>query len=72
MAVVAAMRMTAKPRRWTGTRETSSTVNSSASGGQAAMTWLTTLLRACSTLAAIEAATPSARVSRASTRTRRR
>src|SRR6266542_5221689 len=72
MTAAAPTRAPARPRWCTGTREISSTVSSSARGGHAAMVWLMRLSRACSTLAAIEAATPRTRVSRTIQRMRRR
>src|SRR6266540_452502 len=72
MTAAAQTRAPARPRWCTGTREISSTVSSSARGGHAAMVWLMRLSRACSTLAAIEAATPRTRVSRTIQRMRRR
>src|SRR5438552_15882601 len=64
ITAVPPMRAMASSRRWTGTRETSSTVSSSARGGHAAMACEIGLLRALSTLAHTEAATPMARVAR--------
>src|SRR6266536_4522856 len=72
MTAAAPTRAPARPRWCTGTREISSTVSSIARGGHAAMVWLMRLSRACSTLAAIEAATPRTRVSRTIQRMRRR
>src|SRR5438046_9793285 len=71
MAVVAASLAAASRRRSTGTREISSTVSSRARGGQAAMICATGSGRACSTLAATDAATPRTRVNRTAQRTRR-
>src|SRR5437773_6786716 len=71
IAVVASSRAAARTRRCTGTREISSTVSSRARGGQAAMSCATGSGRACSTLAATLAATPSTRVARTAQRTRR-
>src|SRR5262245_19347155 len=70
MANAAARRTAESQRLDTGTREMSSTVTSRARGGQAAKLGLIGLCRACSTLAATEAATPRARVARTPQRTR--
>src|SRR5437667_318539 len=59
MTAVARTRTTARRGRWIGTRETSSTVRSSASGGQPALGWLMGFGRACRTLAATLAGTPN-------------
>src|SRR5690606_34108738 len=67
-----ARRTAARARRWTGTRLISSTVSSSATGGHAAIVWLTGFGSACSTFAATDAATPNARVARTAHRSRRR
>src|SRR5438045_7875091 len=64
ITAVPPMRAMASSRRWTGTRETSSTVSSSARGGHAAMACEIGLSRALSTLAHTDAATPMARVAR--------
>src|SRR5690606_12311409 len=69
ISAVAASRTAARARRWTGTRLISSTVTSSASGGQAAIGWLIGLGSACRTLAATDAATPRTRVARTAQRT---
>jgi hypothetical protein len=71
IVVVAPRRTKARERRCTGTREISSTVSSSASGGQAAMTWLIGFGSACRMFAATDAATPSTSVARTAHRTRR-
>src|SRR2546430_17733656 len=70
MAAVAARRTADSQRLLTGTREMSSTVTSSASGGQAAMAWLIGWCGACRMLAATDAATPRVRVARTAQRTR--
>src|SRR6266540_4425377 len=64
MTAVPQMRAKASPRRCTGTRETSSTVSSSARGGHAAIVCEIGLSRACKTFAHTDAATPTARVAR--------
>src|SRR6266511_1336534 len=66
MTAVPQMRARASPRRCTGTRETSSTVSSRASGGHAAIVCEIGLSRACRTFAHTDAATPTARVARTS------
>src|SRR5437867_866858 len=71
IAVVATRRAAARMRRSMGTREISSTVISSASGGQAAMVWLIGFGLACRIFAATDAATPSVSAARTAQRTRR-
>src|SRR5690606_25443388 len=72
ISAVAASRTAARARRWTGTREMSSTVSSSATGGHAAIVWLIGLGWACRTLAVTGGATPRARTARTAQRTRTR